>query len=117
MIRITVADEPARSVIIIDGQLSGESIAAVETCCRQAISRGKPVEFRLRDVSTLDGSGRDLMRRLAAAGVVLSATGVYTAYVVDALEQTSERKTDARSFAGGSTGEPADGCVRGLRPG
>jgi ABC-type transporter Mla MlaB component len=82
MLRVSKADERSRFVVTIDGQLSGESIQAVETCCNQAISTGKPVHLFLRDISTVDQAGRALLCRLAAKGVHLLASGVYTSYLV-----------------------------------
>jgi ABC-type transporter Mla MlaB component len=85
MIRVTRADEPTRTTVTIDGQLSGDSIAAVEECCDQALAMGKPVHVFLRDVSTVDRAGRALLQRFAEKGVRLGATGVYTSYLVRAL--------------------------------
>ena len=43
MIRVTKTEEPSKTVVTIDGQLSGESVGLVETCCKEAESDGKPV--------------------------------------------------------------------------
>ena len=45
MIRVTKTEEQSGTVATIDGQLSGESNAVVETCCNQAKSNAKPVLF------------------------------------------------------------------------
>ncbi len=88
MFRVSRAEEQSRTLVTIDGQLSGDCIEAVQTCCDQAISTGKPVDLFLRDVSTIDRAGRALLRRLAASGVRLLARGVYTSYIVQALTPT-----------------------------
>jgi hypothetical protein len=85
MFRVTKAEEQSRTIITVDGQLSGEYLGIVEACCCQADSNGKPVDLFLRDVSTVDEVGRILLRRLAAKGVRLLARGVYTSYIVQAL--------------------------------
>ena len=85
MIRIMTADEPTCREIIVDGQLSGGCVELVKTCCRQAIGNGKPVQLYLRDVSTIDESGRALLRRLSAKGISLKAAGLYSSYVVDSV--------------------------------
>lgn len=72
-------------MVTIDGQLSGDSIAVVETCCNQAKSNGKPVQLFLRDVTTVDQAGQMLLSRLVAKGVRLIARGVYTSYLVQSL--------------------------------
>ena len=86
MIRIMTADEPANTIITVDGKLSGDSVEPVETSCIQAISKGKPVRLYLRDVSTIDERGRVLLRQLAHMGVGLKASGIYSAYIVDEIQ-------------------------------
>jgi len=85
MLRVTKAEERSHTLITIDGQLSGDSIEVVETCCSQAVSGGKPVQLFLHDVSTVDEAGIILLRRLAAKGVRLLGRGVYTSYIVREL--------------------------------
>lgn len=85
MIRITTVDKPAQTIVIIDGELLSDSINSVEACCNEALSKGKPVQLLLHDVSIIDQGGRLLLCRMAARGIALKATGVYTSYVVDAL--------------------------------
>jgi hypothetical protein len=85
MIRIVTATEPKGITITVDGRLAGEYIEAVDTCVQQAIGQGRPVHLFLRDVSSIDEGGRMLLGRLAAEGVELSATGVYSSYVVSEI--------------------------------
>ena len=97
MIRITTVDEEAGTTITVDGTLSGEGIEPVESSCTQALAAGKPVRLYLRDVSSINESGRTMLRRLAAGGVSLSANGIYSAYIVHEIQ--SERaggSSDAR---------------------
>jgi|ERR1017187_6746494 hypothetical protein len=85
MIRITKPEERSHTIIAVDGQISGDTIAVVETCCSQAESYGKPVHLLLRDVTTVDQSGQTLLRRLAARGIHIVASGLYTSYLVQTL--------------------------------
>jgi hypothetical protein len=85
MIRVTKTEEQSRTIITIDGQLSGDSVAVVEGCCKQAKQNGRPVEIFLRDVTTVDQVGQILLSRLAAIGVRLVARGIYTSYLVQSL--------------------------------
>ena len=85
MIRVTKTDEQSQTVVTVDGQLTGDSLVLVETCCNQAQSKGKPVRLFLRDVSTVDHAGQTLLGRLAAKGVVLAAKGVYTSYLIQSM--------------------------------
>jgi predicted RNA polymerase sigma factor len=83
--RVSKEDERSRTVITIDGQLSGDHIEIVETCCNQAMQSKKPVHLVLRDVSIVDEPARALLRRLALKGVCVFAKGVYTSYVVQPI--------------------------------
>ena len=85
MIRVTKTDERSHTLVTVDGELSGEFVPAVETCCTQAESDGKPVRLFLRDVITVDQAGTNLLRRLVRRGVHLLAGGVYTSYLVQSF--------------------------------
>ena len=91
MIRVTKTDEESGTTITIDGQLSADSIAVVETCCKQAKANGTPVYLFLRDVTIVDHAGEMLLSRLAAKGIVLAARGVYTSYLVQSASLVSPR--------------------------
>ncbi len=86
MIRIMTADEPALTMLTVDGQLAGDNIQAVETSCDQARSTGKPIWLFLRDVSVIGDDGQALLRRLATKGVHLKASGIYTSYIVQSIQ-------------------------------
>jgi hypothetical protein len=89
MIRIMTATEPLITAVIVDGQVAAEYVEAIDTCVKQAIARGRPVHLFLRDVSSIDESGRGLLGRLAASGVHLSANGVYISYVVAQISRSA----------------------------
>lgn len=96
MIRILTADEPNAITITVDGQLVDDSVDVVETCSCQAISQGRPVHLFLRDVSHIDEHGRSLLSRLKRKGVRLSASGVYSSYVVAEISRAQPQ--DRRSL-------------------
>jgi hypothetical protein len=87
MIRIMTADEPALTMITVEGQLAGDSIQLVETSCDRARSNGKPIWLFLRDVPVISDDGQALLRRLATKGVRLKASGIYTSYIVQSIQQ------------------------------
>jgi len=92
MIRIMTADEPASTTITVDGELSGKTVEPLESCCVQALLKGKPVRLHLRDVASIDERGRTTLRHLAAKGVDITADGVYSSYIVDAIQSGSVSK-------------------------
>ena len=92
MIRILTGNEPRAITITIDGQLVGENVDAVERCINEAIAQQRPVRFFLREVSHIDEDGHALLSRVAAKGVELSASGVYSSYVVERIRQEPDRQ-------------------------
>ncbi len=82
MIRIFTSDEPGAIKLTVDGQLTADYLAAVETSIDEAIGQLRPVHLFLRNVSNIDEDGRMLLYRAAAKGVALSASGVYSSFVV-----------------------------------
>ena len=97
MIRILTAEEPNAITITVDGQLVNDCVDAVETCSYQAMGRGRPVHLFLRDVSHIDEHGRSLLSRLAGKGVQLSASGVYSSYIVAEVSRGQPLHSDGRS--------------------
>ena len=85
MIRVTKTEESSKTLVTIDGQLSGEAVGLVQACCKEAESDGKPVHLFLRDLTAIDDGGRLLLQRLAGNGVRVSGSGVYTSYLVEEL--------------------------------
>jgi len=111
MIRVTKTEERTRTVVTIDGQLSGDSITVVDICCSQAEADRKPVYLFLRDVTTVDQAGTILLRRLAGKGVHLLASGLYTSYLVQNLRAGDTAAQD--SSAG--TEHPAAEATRRMQ--
>jgi hypothetical protein len=50
MFSVTNSDVGKRTILIIEGQLSGDYIKVVEICCNQAESEGKPIDIFLHNV-------------------------------------------------------------------
>src|ERR1035441_6029220 len=90
MIRVMTADELASTTITVDGKLSGDYVDPVETCCKQAISKGKPVLLYLRDVSSIDERGWTLLRELPRQGGGGKASCSYSSYVVDEIQSARQ---------------------------
>jgi hypothetical protein len=95
MIRIMTATNVKGTKITVDGQVTGEYLEVIETVVRQASGRGGSVHLFLRDVCNIDERGRALLSRVASKGVRLSATGVYSSYVVAELSRSASHKSAA----------------------
>ncbi len=83
MIRVSKEQE---DTVTVDRQISADCIELLKTCCQQAMAAAKPVCLFLRDVPTVDGSGYALLQRLAKRGGAVAEDGIYTAYIVQALQ-------------------------------
>jgi hypothetical protein len=104
MFRINRTDGHSRTVVNVDGYLSGECIEVVEGCCDQALSSMGRVDLYLRDVSVIDQAGRALLARLAARGVRLLASGVYNSHLVQELSTACAGRRKPSSGAGTQRG-------------
>jgi len=87
--RIDQVDGQRRSLVIIEGKLVGEYVGVADACCTQALASGRRLLVLLRDVTAIDEAGRNLLRRLAARGVRLRGSGVYTSYLLRELTRTA----------------------------
>lgn len=99
MIRVFTADEPRAITITLDGQLVEDCLETVETSSHQALAQGRPVHLYLRDVSHIDERGRSLLYRLASKGVQLSASGIYSAYIVAEISREQMDRSADRNRA------------------
>jgi hypothetical protein len=79
-----------RTRLTVSGEFSSACIEVLEMSYEQAIRDGKAVHLIL-DVTTIDDSGRALLRSLAAKGVHLSAKGIYHSYLVTAIRRSVSR--------------------------
>ena len=75
-----------RTHLTVSGKISLACIEVLETCCEQAIRDGKAVHLVL-DITTIDESGRALLRHLASKGVRMFAKGIYHSYLVDTIRR------------------------------
>ena len=56
---------------------------------------GKHIKVVLRDVSSVDEAGRDLLSRLAANGCRLQASGTYNSYMIQTLQSVKTKPANA----------------------
>ena len=94
-----------------------DCVDGVETCSYQAMGQGRPVYLFLRDVSHIDEHGRSLLSRLARKGVRLSASGVYSSYIVAEIGKGQPQPSDRRSRVAARTrNNPELAQAREARP-
>ena len=76
MFRVDKEFGEQRTRLTVSGEISSACIEVLETSCEQTIKDGKAVHLVL-GVTTIDESGRALLRRLAAKGLRMFAKGIY----------------------------------------
>ena len=86
MIRIEAAYNPGSITIAIDGQLTTEYVAEVESSIRKSMEQSNDLHLFLRNVSHIDEMGQALLSRLAALGVELRAAGLYSSHLVTQVQ-------------------------------
>ena len=86
MIRIQATHNAGGVTLALDGQLTAEYVAEVESSIRESMEQSNDVHLFLRNVSHIDETGHVLLSRLASQGVELSATGLYSSHVVNQVQ-------------------------------
>jgi ABC-type transporter Mla MlaB component len=76
MLRITVHQHNTRCRLELQGRLAGPWVAETETVWRSALRSGTAIDVDLRDVSSVDGAGRELLGAMHQAGARFIAKGV-----------------------------------------
>lgn len=100
MIRIFTDNEPKAITLTVDGQLLDDCVETVENHTDHALAKGRPVHLFLRDVSHIGERGRAMLSRLASRGVRLSASGIYSSFIVaEVSRERMQQSTRANSRA------------------
>ncbi len=79
-LRITTRRRQGKTVVQVDGKLTGDEVRALEETCRRA---RLPLALDLANLETADETGLRLLRALAAAGAVLRDTSPYVALLLE----------------------------------
>lgn len=73
-VMITVTNEPAGTLIRVDGWLAGEGVAELERVLESAAS---PTRLLVRDLRGVDAAGLTVLRQLADRGTPLEGLSTY----------------------------------------
>jgi hypothetical protein len=85
MLRITVHEDGRQCRLELAGKLCGLWVAETENVWRSATCSGKEIEIDMREVTGVDGAGRDLLSAMHQAGARLIAKGVAMTALVDEI--------------------------------
>jgi hypothetical protein len=105
MLRITVHQDGALCRLELAGRLGGPWVAETENAWRSAPRSGKETVVDIREVTGVDGAGRDLLAAMHHAGVRLVAEGVAMIALIEEIagaessNGSSDRKLQRRRKA------------------
>ena len=99
MLKITTRADSERTLLELEGQLTGPWVKELETCWRASFDR--PVRVLLCAVTFIDENGRDLLAEMYEHGTELVAEGCMNKAIVQQI--TTEKRARRRKYGTGST--------------
>src|SRR5208282_6301917 len=112
MFRLTQTEEGGATVFVIEGKLSGPTLASLGEFLRTLhaeVGGNRPVIVDLMGVTSIDGDGKQLLKDLHARGASFRAKGCLNRAIVEGI-------TCCAPAAAGAVATPerqADGSARG----
>jgi len=87
MLRITTQEGSAAITLLLEGKCRGPWVEELERCWRKTAASlpGKKLRVDLENVGFVDERGKELLRKMYAAGVELDAAGLMMASLVEEI--------------------------------
>ena len=85
MLRITLHQDGSKCRLELAGKLCGPEVSETERVWSSATCSGKEIEVDMREVTGVDGAGRELLAAMHHAGARLIAKGVWMTAVVEEI--------------------------------
>jgi hypothetical protein len=108
MLRITVDQDDASCRLKLAGRLCGLWVAETKRAWRSLPCPGKQTEVDMRELTSIDDQGRELLLAMYQAGARLVVEGVWMKGLVD--EITGNQPIDAPKGQSRKKKVPADPC-------
>ncbi|HXZ28945.1 MAG TPA: STAS domain-containing protein [Terriglobales bacterium] len=88
MLRITVQTEGNKTVLKLDGKITGPWVQELEGCWEtlRRVQAGKKMVVDLADVSFVNGAGSQLLEHMHGEGAELLGEGPLTRSIVEEIE-------------------------------
>ena len=112
MFRLTQTEEGEATVFVIEGKLSGSTLASLGEFLRTLhaeVGTDRPVIVDLMGVTSIDGDGKQLLKDLHARGATFRAKGCLNRAIVEGITCCAP----ATSGAAARPDQQADGRERG----
>ena len=94
VLRITIADSPAEQKWVLAGRLTKACVTQLEENWKETrpARQGRSCLVDLRDVTFMDQSGEEMLRKMRGEGAQFRCRGVYTTHVVEDIEKHNKKK-------------------------
>ena len=104
MLRVTVHEDGTLCRLELAGRLGGPWVAETEQAWRSSSCPDKKIEVDMRQVTGVDGAGRDLLSAMHQAGARLVAEGVAMTALVEEITgkqpfNSTERQPRRKKFS------------------
>ena len=85
MLKITIDIESKRANLELEGRLAGPWVQELRDCWLRARCDDRQINVVLKQVTFIDGAGRQLLAEMHRQGAVLAAEGCMTKAIVEAI--------------------------------
>ena len=104
MLRVTVHEDGTLCRLELAGRLGGPWVAETEHAWRSSSCPDKQIEVDMRQVTAVDGAGRELLSAMHQAGARLVAQGVEMSALIEEItgkqvSNSTERKPRRKKFS------------------
>lgn len=85
MLKITTAFDRERATLELEGKIAGPWVQELRDCWQRATSGDRRINVVLKQVTFIDGAGKQLLAEMHQQGAVLAAEGCMTKAIVEEI--------------------------------
>ena len=85
MLKITTDIDGKRANLELEGRLAGPWVQELQDCWQRVRNDDRQINVVLKQVTFIDGAGRQLLTEMHRQGAVLAAEGCMTKAIVEAI--------------------------------
>ena len=85
MLKITTDTDAGRTILKLEGRLTGPWVEELKNCWQKAVTEKQQVGVVLNEVTFIDEAGRKLLADMHRQGVELTATGCMTKATIERI--------------------------------
>ena len=85
MLKITIDTEGEHANVELEGRLAGPWVQELRDCWQRTRSGDRQIDVVLKQVTFIDGAGRQLLAEMHRQGAALAAEGCMTKAIVDEI--------------------------------